>query len=49
VGEVNKLETTIQHEEIEELDDLFLKSSKNSHDLIVICAARFGLFHLHLN
>ena len=42
VGEANKLETTMQHEEIEELDDLFLKSSKNSHDLIVICAARFG-------
>lgn len=42
VGSANKVEAEIQHEPIEYLDDLFLKTTKSSSDLIVICASRNG-------
>ena len=42
VGEANNLECTIDHKEIETLDDFFLKATKNTDDLIIVCAARIG-------
>lgn len=42
VGSANKVEAEIQHEPIEYLDDLFLKTTKSSSDLIVLCASRNG-------
>ena len=42
VSEANNLECTIDHYEIETLDDFFLKATKNTDDLIVVCAARVG-------
>jgi hypothetical protein len=42
VSEANNLECTIDHKEIEALDDFFLKATKNIDDLIVVCASRIG-------
>ena len=42
VSEANNLECTVDHKEIDALDDFFLKATKNIDDLIVVCAARIG-------